>query len=115
MIDQVAAEAAKQPQNTIQLIYMALIVIVVNVPIWIRELKKAKEFKSKNGQLDKIKTAVDNTDERTQKMHTALGIVKTKVEAQEKKCSETVTRIEGGLQQHSNQILQLAKNGTVKK
>lgn len=112
--DQAAQEVAQQPKTWLQMIYMAIVVIVVNVPIWIREIKKHKDFRAKNGQLVAIKETVDNTDTRTQKMDKALGIVKTKVEAQEQKCTDTVTRIEGGLLQHSNQILELAKNGAKK-
>lgn len=114
MIGQVATEAAQQPQNTYQLIYMAIIVIAVNVPIWIREIKKHKEFKTKNGQLDKIKATVESTDGRTVKMDKALGIIKTDVTNQKQRCSDTVSRMERGLQQHSDQILQLAKNGAKK-
>jgi hypothetical protein len=115
MIDQ-AAEAAQQPQNWMQLVYMTVIVIAAQVPLWIREINKFKEFKKKNGTLESIEKLADESRNGINTIKADVGKLKngqTKLSrdmaAQVKVCQSISGPLAKQVQENKKEILGIIK------
>ena len=94
----------ESPKNWVQLAYVALIVITVNVPTWIREVVKTIEFKKKNGMITGIKA--DTSD-----LKTTIGLMDQKINLQQKACKTTTDRFEKAISNNQDVIItHLEKN-----
>ena len=110
MIDPTAAQAvAQQPQNWMQLVYMTIIVIVVNVPLWIREFQKHKDWKAKNGTLNEIKKSADAANKAAQEVKKSQISLSRDMVAQVKVCKSISGPLAKQVQENSKNIIDILK------
>ena len=84
--------------------------ILSNIGMWYREWKKHTSWKTNNGDIGAIKETVGTIDTKMDCIDKKLAIVNTKVGGMKSHCKTTVLRFEKGLETHSQQILDMAKN-----
>jgi len=134
-IDRIPGQPEETPTTWPGVVYTAIIVFVANVPIWIRELKKSRDFKTKNGHLTEIRVVVDKIKrdsaistsaigsiQRAQSEQTrSIGEIEKGISGINSRCEATVkqfeTRIEAahaGVKANAEHILTMARNGKSK-
>lgn len=94
MLQQAGQAASQTPTTWIGLATL----IVLNVGMWIREWRKHKDWKNKNGQLSNIEDGVD-------KLTTDVEVIKTKVEGQTNVCADTRRRYDKAIETNQKALL----------
>jgi len=111
MIDQGTAQAAaQQPQNWMQLVYMSIMLIAVNLPLWIREIKKYKDFKAKNGTLDVIKSGIQDVKSDIGKLQTGQTRMEGEIKKQANACKLISGPLKEQVEQNKQNLFDLVKD-----
>ena len=111
--------------ETVGIILGTALVILNFIGYWIREIKKHKSWK-KNGNaalttqkiitdevqplVTEVKEKVDCLDGKLTQARMDLARVEAGVEAQTKKCSETVGRFDDALREQQKQLINIVRN-----
>ena len=106
----VAATPAEAPMPTtwIAAFYMIAILLIGQIGIWIREVVKFREFKSKNGELAEIKKqATSAADKATTAAAVAIE-TKAIVGLMQANCATTTSRISTAIEANTSRIVDLA-------
>ena len=102
---QVGSQIPKEkPKSLLDLLYIALVVIAVNIAIWIREGFKHLDFRRKNGVINDIKT--DTSD-----LKTGMKLMAGQLKTQENNCGTTTKRFDVELSKNQSMIIKHIERG----
>ena len=110
------------PQSTTSIIsqsteiFLGLIALLLsNIGFWIREAQKARSYKTKNGNLEQIKTDISTTKKKIECVDKKLGQVrediveiKTEIKSIKSNCHQTVSRLTSEIQDNREKIFEIA-------